>query len=426
MSNSTTIYIFSEDKELKDWADLFAKNLALICNQLLKSNETIKIESFNGKLSKSNNHVFLLTKESNSKLSISDTEKGKSNIFQIHLSPIPFQNIPLFLQEVPVFEFYDTDPISNNSTWSDLNVTTGNIWEKLLDFTKSIFNLYKKDKQTIYLARTSINQNPNRDKLKRDFLNQGYKVIPEAPLNTSSVKDLEKQITSLISDAFLSVHIYGNDSVEDGNQNIELVEFQNKICAKNNTTDFYRLIWLPSDAKLDKENEEKISLLRKDLELLKGAEFVEAPLELFKSLIYQKIDSISSQKKVIKNGLYFIYDNKESKEVQQIKSEIQKNKLNVLEVNNFEDHPLINHKSNLNNSNGVIIYYDGSNNKWIENILNDIIKAPKYRNNKKSNAIGIVSNSDLILKPELKSYKLEKIDIADQSQLKSFIQNINK
>lgn len=45
MSNSTTIYIFSEDKELKDWADLFAKNLALICNQLLKSNETIKIES---------------------------------------------------------------------------------------------------------------------------------------------------------------------------------------------------------------------------------------------------------------------------------------------------------------------------------------------------------------------------------------------
>ena len=143
-------------------------------------------------------------------------------------------------------------------------------------------------------------------------------------------------------------------------------------------------------------------------------------------MIYQKLDKISTQKTKSKSGLYFIYDRKNSEEVNQIKAEISKNKLEVLEVSNQEDHPLINHKNNLNNSDGIIIYYDGSNNKWIENILNDIIKAPKYRNNKKTNSIGIVSKTELVLKPELESYQLEKIDLTNQSQLKSFIQKIDK
>jgi hypothetical protein len=421
MSN-TTIYISSKDQKLKDWTDLFCKNLSMISTQFFGSNETIEVVSFEGKLSTADKHIFILSDDT----AISNIEVSSNNLFQVHLTPISFNNIPSFLYQAPLFEFFNTDLTHNTSTWIDLDVSTGNSWEKLLDFTKRIFNIYKKDKQIIYLAKTSLNQIANRDLLKRDLLNQGFNVIPEHPLNDSSADILKEQIDTLIKDASLSIHIYGNDSSKELNQDFEIVEFQNKLCAKSANTNLQRLIWLPSDVRLDKENEEKISILRKDLEMLKGAEFVEAPLELFKSLVYQKIENISELNKDQKSGLYLIYDNKDNKDIEKIKAEIQKNNLNVLIVNNLEEHPLLNHKNNLSNSNGIIIYYDGSNSNWIENILNDIIKAPKYRNNKQINSIGLVSNSELVLKQELESYKLEKIDIADQTQLETFIQNINK
>ncbi len=422
--NTTTIYLFSEDQKLKSWTDLFCKNLSMISTQFFGANESIDVVKFDGKLTASSKHVFLLTDSVSSKPS--EIGNTNNNIYQVHLSPVSFKNIPDFLHQAPVFEFYDVDLVNNESSWSNLDVSTGNSWEKLLDFTKSIFNIYKKDKQTIYLAKASANQVSNRNFLKRDLLNQGFNVVPVIPLNDTSDAILEKQINALLKDVALSIHVYGNDIMADSIHNIEVVEFQNKVCSKNEDNNLQRLIWLPAGVRLDKENNEYISVLRKDLELLKGAEFVEAPLELFKSLIYQKIERMSAQDEQSKHGLYFIYDNQENKDIKQIKAEIKKHKLDVLVVNNLDEHPLTNHKNNLTNSDGIIIYYDGSNSNWIENILNDIIKTPKYRNNKKINSIGIVSNSNLTLKPELESYKLEKIDITSKNQLETFIQNINK
>lgn len=416
--------MFSEESALKKWADLFANNLSLISNQIFNVKSDVKIEVFNGKLSAAQKHIFILSdKSNNNKVSLAI---DKASTYQVHLSPIEYHNIPDFLADVPAFSFYNFDAIKNNSSWSNLDVGTSNSWEKLLDFSKNIHNIYKKDKQTIYLAATSVDQNSNRDKLKQDLLNKGFIVLPEYPLNSTDPNALEKQILSYTKEASLSIHIYGNDTKTYSDQEIDLVDFQNKICAKNEESNLHRLIWLPSNARLNKENQERISLLRKDLELLKGAEFVEAPLEPFKSLTYQKIDTISSVKASKRDGLYLIYDNDKNSDIAKIKAEIETNQFSILEVDNKSDNPLVNHKSNLKNSNGIIIYYDGSNNNWIESILNDIIKTPKFRNNKKINSIGIISNSQLTLKPELETYNLEKIDLSNQSQLKTFIQNINK
>jgi hypothetical protein len=420
MNNSTTIYLFSEDPKLKAWTDLFCKNLSMITAHFFGTKDSIEIKIFNGELTTSDKHIFLLTEDA-VQLNIAHPSQ---HLFQVHLTPIPFHKIPSFLQEAPLFEFYDTDATNNKHTWSNLETNTGNSWEKLLDFSKRILNIYSRNKQTIYLAKTSAHQKGNRDLLKQDLLTQGFNVIPETPLNDSSAEALEKQVNSFANEAALSIHIYGNDSI-DTTQEIEIVDFQNKIFSKNKHIQS-RLIWLPTDVILDKNNEEKISILRKDLDLLKGAEFVEAPLELFKSLIYQNIETISTQNKNTKNGIYFIYDHKENQDVEKIKAAITKQNLEVLVVDQLDEHPLIHHKKNLAYSNGIIIYYDGSNNNWIENILNDIIKAPKYRNNKQINAIGIVSNSAINLKPELESYKLEQIDITNPTQLETFIQNINK
>ena len=422
MSNKTTVYLCSDNQQLKDWANLFCENLSMISTQFLGTSEKIDLTLFSGELTTSDKHIFILT--ANETDDFSAIEKSENNLFQLHLSPTPFNKIPSFLHNAPMFEFYDIDMTSNQSVWSNLDVSTGTSWGKLLDFTKSLFDKYKKDKHTIYLAKTSVNQVRNRELLKRDLLNQGYRVIPEIPLNTSNIEVLEQQINSLTNAAELSIHIFGNDMNEVDDKVLEIVEFQNKV-AKNNAS-LQRLIWLPTDVRLDKINAEKISVLRKDLELLKGAEFVEAPLELFKSLVYQKIEHISFQNVEKNKALYLIYDNNENQDIKQIKAEIEKNKLGVLVVNNLDEHPLVNHKNNLKNSNGIIIYYDGSNSNWIENILNDIIKAPKYRNNKQINSIGIISKSKLSLKPELESYKLEKIDISNQDQLETFIQNIDK
>ena len=422
MSKSATIYLLSEDQKLKDWTELFKNNLSMIFNQFFASKEPIEVQSFDGKLSNAGNHIFLLTgNEKFPKL-----EVAHENLYQIHLAPIKYSSIPDYLHQAPMFEFYDVDMVTNESTWTDLDVSAGNSWEKLLDITKNIFNIYTKDKETIYLAKSSLNQSSNRDLLKRDLLNQGFNVIPEHPLNDSSTDVFEKQINLFAAQSSISIHTYGNDINQASSENVEIVDFQNKVCSKIENNNLQRFIWLPTNVRLDKVNEEKISILKKDLELLNGAELVEAPLELFKSLIYQKVEKLKNLNKNKKSGLYFIYDNKENQDIKNIKAEIQKNNLDVLMVNNLEDHPLLSHKNNLSNSDGIIIYYDGSNSNWIDNILNDIIKAPKYRNNKEINSIGIVSSSELILKQELESYKLEKIDIADQTQLETFIQNINK
>jgi hypothetical protein len=424
VANNITIYLLSEEEQLKNWAQLFSSTISLISNQIFNTKGEVTIEQFNGSLTSAESHIFLLT-ENTSTLS-SKVAIDNANTYQVHLTPIEYKNIPSFLHNSPVFEFYDFDALNDKATWSNLDVSTGQSWERLLDFSKNIHKIYKKDKSTIYLAHTSPDQNANRDQLKRDLLNNGYNVVPETPLNNTDLNTLENQVTEYLKGASLSIHTYGNDTSDHSEDKLELIDSQNKICAKNNTSNFHRLIWLPTNARLNKENQEKISLLRKDLELLKGAEFVEAPLELFKSLTYQKIERISDNDNSNLNGLYLIYDGGMSNTVTEIKSEIENSQFNVLEVDNKGNNPLINHKTNLRNSDGIIIYYDGSNNNWIESILNDIIKTPKYRNHKNVNSIGIISNSELTFKPELESYNLMKIDLSDKSQLKTFIQNINK
>lgn len=287
-----------------------------------------------------------------------------------------FSNIP---GETEVITFEDTT-IYNQL----LNLKLFDIGVQLKeDLTKS--NQVSGNTKSIFVARTNEYQETCREEVIRDLKRNGYAILD--PKDTSS----KEEIQQLLKQAELSIHIIDvNDPILNVNEENSIVEQQNEIAAKEaEQGKLKRLIWLSPDSKFNNEAQQAVvEQLKRDIEALQGAEFVQTPIEIFKTIIHNKLGTNQRLKYTVhsdfdkneEKSVYLIYDQSYTNQVKSIESIFEKGNYKIYHpLFKGEQLEIVNkHRQALVNASVVCIYYANGNDAWIKSKLKDVVKAPGF------------------------------------------------
>ena len=408
---------------MKKWGEVLGSHIALFLSDIigteLKFNYTSLDKSdIKTALSESSALLVILDKDNESPDS---SETLGENVFEIHVQQ-GIKNSGLSSRFI--YNFYDIDE-NTNEVIEFFNVkgnssTEEQYWNKLVDISFDLFLYLSKDKvgisKTVFLAVTTPDQNKNRDTIKRDLLHHGFEVLPKSPLSRKAHK-LQKEIEDCISKSDLSIHIIGeSEGKEIEGSDLGLADFQNKISSEiSQKNNFPRLIWVSPDLKPKNEQAINIEKLKRDAEALAGAEVVQTPIELLKTIVIKNIlsiegknidtkeNSISTKKKV-----YLMFEKGDKKNIATITNAINNSSVEIIE-SPFEgsDYNILSqHKKYLKNSDACLIYYNGLNPNWIKSKLDDVLKAPGYGRVSPLIATGLILNTD-----SKESPKVDKMDI---------------
>jgi hypothetical protein len=296
------------------------------------------------------------------------------------------------LHNIKTFDIFDhSRKGANDLIIKNLN---NDIWLKIIDITHELkvhlVQRKKKSEKIIFIAETSPDQKNNRQNLIREFTHLGFRVVPDNELPNDMMQFTE-QASDLMNDAVLSVHIIGNEYAPLL-ENIEVskVEIQNdifsEIAASNRL--IKRFVWIPPNLKPKSEKQKQyIESFKRNIELLVNTEIVQAPIELFKSILKENLDvsekanNITFDKQEQKGKtVYLIHSDDAENRAKEIKTILKKNNIQLLDNSNSTNkiEQIQQHKKNLVKCDLVFILYSSENEQWLHSKLNDIVKSPGF------------------------------------------------
>ncbi|MCP5102194.1 MAG: toll/interleukin-1 receptor domain-containing protein, partial [bacterium] len=239
---------------------------------------------------------------------------NKSRIFKLIKTAVPYEAHPREIADTLGYEFYITDPETGRTKELDQKIS-GELeqvyWGRLDDIAHDICDLLEKVKQTgatgaqhqeeqltVYLAEAGYELKEQRDMIKRELLEAGYRVLPETRLPPVA-SEYTKSVAELLDQCVLSVHMLGGSygPVPEGAQK-SIPVLQNELAAqKSKTGKLERLIWLLADGVKTSEDERQnqfVHLIRTDVDSQYGADLFETSIEDFKYAIHDKLKSIEA------------------------------------------------------------------------------------------------------------------------------------
>jgi hypothetical protein len=326
-------------------------------------------------------------------------------LFKILFAPVSLEKQSPFLLSISGFNFFEkeeqfeelVDMVNDNK-----KKLTQNRQKKFTDLVDKIEKFYQKAdknnipgsmKATVFLAETTADQNGNREIIKREIEQFGFKVLPENSL-PEDAKEFKNAVESDLKKSNLSIHIIGQDYGEIPIGEVHsFVDIQNKIASSifreqiNSSARFTRLIWISPDLKITSDLQNLyIKKLKEDFSGLNKAEILQMPLEAFKTFIINKLKAIgfTNISEGVQDGkktkVYLIYEKNDLDEVKVIANWLQQNNYETLTSSFFENdkNALSNHRQNLVECDSVLIYKSGYNHSWLNSKLSDLLKAPGY------------------------------------------------
>ena len=380
-------------------AEIFSDTKAFIC---ILSSDYLKSKNFN------EFEDFVDASTHSTAIEVTD----KSRIFKVVKAQVPFDKQPLALQQLIDYDLCSIDQSSGKSielkSFFD-SLSQHEFWPVLIDLAYDIQNLIslfdKKIKKeitnesgkTIYLAEGGSDQK-YRNIIKRELQRYGYKILPDQPLPRNA-KNLESTVRKYLDKSSFSIHLMDKGEVAQSTEN-SIVDIQNTIAADYNKTsrsvnsnhhnpDFSRLIWISPEIKMVNEKQNiQVDKLKLDAEAVDGAEVVQTPLEVFKTIIHDKArkkNSKQDQKMITPNQkskqeIYIIHTFENLDHTISIAQYLSKEGFNVFTTvfeGNIVD--VINtHREHLVSCDAAIIYYGKGNEQWLQSKLTDLKKAPGF------------------------------------------------
>jgi hypothetical protein len=413
------------DQPTESWITEFKTNLDFLCKRFLKAKTEIRIvtdkdpdQKKSGK--DADGYLFLMRDTflgNKSYISFlntlySEIHSGQdqhhgigSNIFRIDLSEISGDE-PAFIQQLPSYDFFRA--AENNQGNVLLLPDMKEYWPRFLDLVTDLKIVLQKydsgetgEEETteavVYLAATAPDQEQNRDIIRRELLVYGCRVYPDMELNFS-LQELKSYIWKYIEKSRLSIHLLGDQYGSDYPvADIAVTELQLQYVTEYIDTlendpslsvqsPLLRMIWLPPEMKPADERQEKlIAQLRRDIEKMSRTEIIQAPLELFKTLIIRKlrepVPKITTDEEVqrdTKKLVYLIHDKRDEEAIQPVSKAIASRGFRTEKISYDNGSPnLINkHKELLMQCDAALIYYHSGSRTWLMSKLSDLLKAP--------------------------------------------------
>ena len=420
----------SSDEVTLKWIKSFKIHLSKVMSQLF--NKDIKIIT-SSDISNSSEvmmttgaFVTVLTNEyltdsvENSFLSeFNKLSKGK-RIFKVTKEDIPVENQTEILSQLKAYDFHHSELDNNQKINQDKFFKTEGerlYWLKTVDLAYAVYNATVPEKsenklknisKSIFVAEVSDDQQKYRDTVMRELQYHGYNVLPQKALPNNRI-DFEQTVKDNVSDSVLSIHILGEKYGEKvSGETISKVELQNKLVNEiNKKTGVERLIWVNPELKeFDEDQSIYLESLKKDIEELEGAELVQTPLEIFKTIITNKLSgefagrkNKVNTKKGTSKSIYLINGKEDTENVKGLQDWITSKGYELInsDFDGKRGDIVEMHRQKLVNCDGAIVYYAHSNLQWVKMKMQDLVKAPGFGRTKPMDFTAVYST----LKEEL-------------------------
>lgn len=325
-------------------------------------------------------------------------------VYKVVKSPLTLQ--PPNLKNFWNYELFDTDKTGKTKEFTnffDLRDET-EYWLLLVDLAYDIRNLIyaadldakKEDKykgKSVYLAELGDQKSKYHNILKRELQKHGYKVVPDKPLEKSA-QNYSAAVNDYLNNSALSVHLI-SDEIMERNADQMIVQAQNSFTTEfleNPKSDpkgeknFPKLVWFSPDLKPNTEEQKiKIEQLKKEIEAVKGAEIIQTPLEVFKTIVHerarQQFNKKVSRVKTGVKSVYLIHSFADKKNIESARKAFAEQGIEVL-MPLFEG-DILNivetHRENLVECDAVIVYCGTKDtDQWLKSKLIDLQKAPGF------------------------------------------------
>lgn len=340
----------------------------------------------------------------------------KSRIFKVVKTPVPFERHPPELQGIIGYEFFQLDPttgkprefIYNSGPSADLHY-----WTKLDDLAYDIHQLMMTLKTeaaaeadaaaaaaeqaaapaplpgvTVYLAESTLDLSAERDQIRRELQQRGYRVLPDKPLPLNDT-DLRAAVSEDLRRSKLSVHLVGaHYGIVPEAADSSVVSLQNELAAERSRDPlFTRVIWMPPGLEVREERQLRfIDYLQTDPAAQHGAELLQTSIEDLKTTIQDKLSAapLHPVRPVSDDAaprrVYLICDPQDVDDAVPLSDYLFEQGFEVITpvMEGDEADVRADHKENLLLCDAILIYYGRAGDPWLRAKMLDLRKLAGY------------------------------------------------
>lgn len=240
----------------------------------------------------------------------------------------------------------------------------------------------------IYLAQTSFDLKEDREAIQRDLELHGYSVLPRQPLPTVS-PGCQEFVREQLASCKLSVHLIGQygGGIPDGTDKSSYVEIQNQLAMERGPEGLSQIIWLPPGLKIqDEEHGKFVDGLQADPNTYEHGDLYQTSLEELKVEVLLKAQRPAAPEQPEEQSsdadpkrIYLICDQQDLDGLRSVEDFLFENGYEVI-PSIFEDNdPEVvreYHTENLQNSDGVMIYYGQGVESWLRQKMLELRRCP--------------------------------------------------
>ena len=245
-------------------------------------------------------------------------------------------------------------------------------------------------RQWVYLATTTSDVQDERDRIRRELLERGHVVLPDAPLPMLT-RDVESTVQQCLEKCTIAVHLLGRHygvTPEDSSESIPALQLR-ATANRAERQDLQRLVWMPVGTEtVDDRQREFILRVQEDPDLHGSAELIEGNLNLLKKDLIRRLAPPAEKPReetaaVARSGapkLYVICDPKDEANLESLEDYLFDQGLEVcLPAFDGDDADAAAlHRENLLTCDAVLVYYGAAPKAWVDIKLRELLKAAGY------------------------------------------------
>jgi serine/threonine protein kinase len=246
------------------------------------------------------------------------------------------------------------------------------------------------NRRRVYLATTTSDVADERDRIKRELLERGHVVLPDAPLPMLS-RDVETMVRDCLTRCTIAIHLLGvryGVTPEDSSESIPALQVR-LTADRSLAPDLERLIWMPGgDESADERQRAFVRRVQEDPALHDRAEIIEGNLNLLKKDLIRRLAPPEEKPKAPVTAkspggapkLYLICDRKDEAAVEALEDYLFAEGLEVMlpAFDGDDADAAALHQDNLLTCNAVLVYYGAAPRAWVDIKLRELLKATGY------------------------------------------------
>jgi hypothetical protein len=246
----------------------------------------------------------------------------------------------------------------------------------------------------VYLATTTSDVADERDRIKRELLERGHVVLPDAPLPMLS-RDVETMVRDCLAKCTIAIHLLGQRygvTPEDSSESIQALQVRLTAEAAQpaGRADLQRLIWMPGGEAADERQRAFVQRVQLDPALHQRAEIIEGNLNLLKKDLIRRLAPPEEKPKAAAPRaekspggapkLYLICDPKDEPAVEGLEDYLFAQGLEVMlpAFDGADADAAALHQDNLLTCDAVLVYYGAAPKAWVDIKLRELLKATGY------------------------------------------------